>query len=234
MTLLSVESLTGGYGETDIISDLTLAVAPREIVTIAGTNGSGKSTLAKAIMGLLPRVSGSVRLEGKEILAEPAERRLSIGIAYVPQVANVFPSLTVEENLLVIEQVEDRRRRLAEMYERFPAIAERRRRRAGTLSGGERQQLAVARALMPEPRLVVLDEPTAALAPVVIAQIFELIRTLPEQGVGVLLVEQRAREALKISDRGYILDQGRIVLADAADALLADTRMAELYLGHDA
>lgn len=234
MTLLSVESLTGGYGETDIISDLTLAVAPREIVTIAGTNGSGKSTLAKAIMGLLPRVSGSVRLEGKEILAEPAERRLSIGIAYVPQVANVFPSLTVEENLLVIEQVKDRRRRLAEMYERFPAIAERRRRRAGTLSGGERQQLAVARALMPEPRLVVLDEPTAALAPVVIAQIFELIRTLPEQGVGVLLVEQRAREALKISDRGYILDQGRIVLADAADALLADTRMAELYLGHDA
>lgn len=234
MTLLSVESLTGGYGETDIISDLTLAVAPREIVTIAGTNGSGKSTLAKAIMGLLPRVSGSVRLEGKEILAEPAERRLSLGIAYVPQVANVFPSLTVEENLLVIEQVKDRRRRLAEMYERFPAIAERRRRRAGTLSGGERQQLAVARALMPEPRLVVLDEPTAALAPVVIAQIFELIRTLPAQGVGVLLVEQRAREALKISDRGYILDQGRIVLADAADALLADTRMAELYLGHDA
>lgn len=234
MTLLSVESLTGGYGETDIISDLTLAVAPREIVTIAGTNGSGKSTLAKAIMGLLPRVSGSVRLEGKEILAEPAERRLSIGIAYVPQVANVFPSLTVEENLLVIEQVKDRRRRLAEMYERFPAIAERRRRRAGTLSGGERQQLAVARALMPEPRLVVLDEPTAALAPVVIAQIFELIRTLPAQGVGVLLVEQRAREALKISDRGYILDQGRIVLADAADALLADTRMAELYLGHEA
>lgn len=234
MTLLSVESLTGGYGETDIISDLTLAVAPREIVTIAGTNGSGKSTLAKAIMGLLPRVSGSVRLEGKEILAEPAERRLSLGIAYVPQVANVFPSLTVEENLLVIEQVKDRRRRLAEMYERFPAIAERRRRRAGTLSGGERQQLAVARALMPEPRLVVLDEPTAALAPVVIAQIFELIRTLPEQGVGVLLVEQRAREALKISDRGYILDQGRIVLADAADALLADTRMAELYLGHEA
>lgn len=234
MTLLSVESLTGGYGETDIISDLTLAVAPREIVTIAGTNGSGKSTLAKAIMGLLPRVSGSVRLEGKEILAEPAERRLSLGIAYVPQVANVFPSLTVEENLLVIEQVEDRRRRLAEMYERFPAIAERRRRRAGTLSGGERQQLAVARALMPEPRLVVLDEPTAALAPVVIAQIFELIRTLPAQGVGVLLVEQRAREALKISDRGYILDQGRIVLADAADALLADTRMAELYLGHEA
>lgn len=234
MTLLSVESLTGGYGETDIISDLTLAVAPREIVTIAGTNGSGKSTLAKAIMGLLPRVSGSVRLEGKEILAEPAERRLSLGIAYVPQVANVFPSLTVEENLLVIEQVKDRRRRLAEMYERFPAIAERRRRRAGTLSGGERQQLAVARALMPEPRLVVLDEPTAALAPVVIAQIFELIRTLPAQGVGVLLVEQRAREALKISDRGYILDQGRIVLADAADALLADTRMAELYLGHEA
>lgn len=234
MTLLSVEELSGGYGETDIISDISLDVGPREIVSIAGTNGSGKSTLAKGVMGLLPRVNGSVRLEGKEILTEPAERRLALGIAYVPQVANVFPSLTVEENLLVIEQVKDRKRRLAEMYERFPAIAERRRRRAGTLSGGERQQLAVARALMPEPRLVVLDEPTAALAPAVIAQIFELIRTLPEQGVGVLLVEQRAREALKISDRGYILDQGRIVLADTADALLADSRMAELYLGHEA
>ncbi len=234
MTLLAVEKLTGGYGETDIISGLSLTVEPREIVTIAGTNGSGKSTLAKAIMGLLPRVSGSVRLAGREILAEPAERRLGLGIAYVPQVANVFPSLTVEENLLVIEQVKDRKRRLAEMYERFPAIAERRRRRAGTLSGGERQQLAVARALMPKPQLIVLDEPTAALAPIVIAQIFELIRTLPEQGVGVLLVEQRAREALKISDRGYILDQGRIVLADAADALLADSRMADLYLGHEA
>lgn len=233
MTLLAVENLSGGYGETDIISDVSLTVALREIVTLAGTNGSGKSTLSKAIMGLLPRVRGAVRLDDKDILAEPAERRLALGIAYVPQVANIFPSLTVEENLLVIEEVKDRKRRLADMYERFPAIAERRRRRAGILSGGERQQLAVARALMPEPRLVVLDEPTAALAPVVIAQIFELIRTLPEQGVGVLLVEQRAREALRISDRGYILDQGRIVLADAASALLADSRMAELYLGHD-
>jgi len=233
LTLLAVENLSGGYGETDIISDVSLTVALREIVTLAGTNGSGKSTLSKAIMGLLPRVRGAVRLDDKDILAEPAERRLALGIAYVPQVANIFPSLTVEENLLVIEEVKDRKRRLADMYERFPAIAERRRRRAGILSGGERQQLAVARALMPEPRLVVLDEPTAALAPVVIAQIFELIRTLPEQGVGVLLVEQRAREALRISDRGYILDQGRIVLADAASALLADSRMAELYLGHD-
>ena len=234
MTLLSVESLSGGYGEADIITDLSLTVGEREIVTIAGTNGSGKSTLAKAVMGLLPRARGKVLLAGRDILGEAAERRLALGIAYVPQVANVFPSLSVEENLLVIEEVKDRRARLAAMYERFPAIAERRRRRAGTLSGGERQQLAVARALMPEPKLIVLDEPTAALAPKVIAQIFELIGALPEQGVGVLLVEQRAREALRISDRGYILDQGRIVLADAADRLLADSRMAELYLGHGA
>lgn len=234
MTLLSVESLSGGYGETDVISDLSLMISAREIVTIAGTNGSGKSTLAKAIMGLLPRVRGGVRLDGRDIIGEAPERRLALGVAYVPQVANVFPSLTVEENLLVIEEVRNRRARLAAMYDRFPAIAECRRRRAGTLSGGERQQLAVARALMPEPRLIVLDEPTAALAPKVISQIFDLIRALPEQGVGVLLVEQRAREALRISDRGYILDHGRIVLADAADRLLADSRMAELYLGHGA
>lgn len=234
MSLLSVKGLSGGYGEADIVSGLDLHMDAREIVTIAGTNGSGKSTLVKAIMGLLPRVRGAVLIDGRDILREPAERRLELGVAYVPQVANVFPSLTVEENLLVIEQVRDRRNRLAAIYERFPAIAERRRRRAGTLSGGERQQLAVARALMPEPRLMVLDEPTAALAPKVIVQIFDLIRVLPEQGVGVLLVEQRAREALRISDRGYILDQGRIVLTDTAERLLADSRMADLYLGHGA
>lgn len=232
MTLLQVQGLSGGYGETDIIHGLDVEVAVGEIVTIAGTNGSGKSTLAKAIMGLLPRVTGKVTLNGTDLLAEPAQRRLPLGVAYVSQVANVFPSLTVEENLLVIECVPDRPRRLAAMYERFPVLKELRRRRAGSLSGGERQQLALVRALMPEPKLLVLDEPTAALAPSNVLRIFALIRELPDNNVGILLVEQRAREALAMSDRGYILDQGRIVLADRAQALLADERMAELYLGH--
>nr|WP_255720197.1 ABC transporter ATP-binding protein [Acuticoccus kalidii] len=214
------------------MTGIEMTVAAREIVTIAGTNGSGKSTLAKAVMGFLPRTAGTIRFDGIDLLAQPAEKRLALGIAYVPQVANIFPSLSVEENLLVIENVADRRARLEAMYAHFPALKPLRRRRAGSLSGGERQQVAFARTLMPEPKLMVLDEPTAALSPAIVSKILALIRTLPEAGVAVLLVEQRAREALAISDRGYILDQGRIVLADTAAALLSDTRMAELYLGH--
>ncbi len=229
--LLEVEGLSAGYGDGDVIRDIDLTVAPLEIVTIAGTNGSGKSTLVKAIMGLLDRVRGTVRFDGHDLLALPGERRIAVGMSYVPQVANVFPSLTVLENLQVVEAVADRRARIDDMFALFPALAERRRMRAGALSGGERQQLAFARALMPEPRLLVLDEPTAALAPGLVAQILELVQGLPELGVAVLLVEQRARQALTISHRGYILDTGRVVLADDARALLADERMAELYLG---
>lgn len=231
MSLLRIEGLCAGYGDGDVIRDIDLAVAPLEIVAIAGTNGSGKSTLVKAIMGLLDRVRGTMRFDGHDLLALPSERRIAIGMSYVPQVANVFPSLTVLENLQVVEAVADRRARTAAMFELFPALAERRRMRAGVLSGGERQQLAFARALMPEPRLLVLDEPTAALAPGLVARILDLVRGLPKLGVAVLLVEQRARQALTISDRGYILDTGRVVLEDDAKALLADERMAELYLG---
>ncbi len=231
MSLLTLRNVRAGYGDTDIVTGLDLHVDDAEIVTIAGTNGSGKSTLVKAVMGLLARVAGEIDLDGTDLMALPAEDRIRVGMSYVPQVANVFASLTVEENLLVAEGVGDVRARMAEIHDMFPALAERRRMRAGALSGGERQQLAFARALMPGPKLMVLDEPTAALSPALVDQVFTLIEGLPKLGAAVLLVEQRARQALQISDRGYILDQGRVVLDDEAQALLADDRMAELYLG---
>ncbi|WP_029007800.1 ABC transporter ATP-binding protein [Azospirillum halopraeferens] len=231
MSTLTVANLYAGYGDVDIVTDLSLRVEPLEIVTIAGTNGSGKSTLVKGLMGLLKRIRGRVDFEGTSLLGVPGERRIHMGIAYVPQVNNVFASLTVLENLQVVEGVSDRRRRMAEMLDRFPALQERRSTKAGALSGGERQQLAFARALMASPRLMILDEPTAALSPALVHEVLRLITALRGMGVAVLLVEQRARQALAISDRGYILDSGRVVIEDRADRLLADERMADLYLG---
>jgi ABC-type branched-subunit amino acid transport system ATPase component len=229
--LLTLTDIRGGYGEVDILNGISLTVDSGEIVTIAGTNGAGKSTLAKAILGLLPRMTGSMLFEGQDLAGLSPERRVAAGIGYVPQVANVFPSLTILENLQVVAGVRDAKSRIAELMEAFPALQERRRTRAGSLSGGERQQLAFARALMARPRLLLLDEPTAALAPAKVADAFQLIRDLPLLDVTVLVVEQRARQCLAVSQRGYILDGGLVAIAGQAETLLADPRAAELYLG---
>ncbi|AKQ54264.1 ABC transporter ATP-binding protein [Bordetella hinzii] len=233
--LLVIDKMAGGYGDVDIVSGIDLHVAPREIVTIAGTNGAGKSTLIKAVMGLLPRLSGALSFDGGDLRRLAVEDRVRIGISYVPQVQNVFGDLTVLENLQVVEHVSDARRRMEEMFELFPALARRRRTHAANLSGGERQQLAFARALMPSPRMVLLDEPSAALSPALTSQVFEEVQRLPGLDIAVLMVEQRARQALAFSDRGYILDSGRIVLTDSGANLLANEEMAELYIGqrHD-
>ena len=231
MTLLSVTDLRGGYGEVDILNGVDVSLGEGEVLTVAGTNGAGKSTLAKAIVGLLPRMTGRITLAGRDIVGLPAERRARSGIGYVPQVANVFPSLTVTENLEVVEGVADRRFRIAELLRLFPALAEHRRARAGSLSGGERQQLAYARALMTRPRVVVLDEPTAALSPALVSETFKRIASLAADGTGVLLIEQRARQALAVSDRGAIMDGGIIALEGPAATLLASERAAALYLG---
>lgn len=229
--LLELDDVCAGYGGASILRGISLTVGEREIVTIAGTNGAGKSTLAKAVIGLLPQVTGRIAFDGRDLIGLPVEDRIGTGLAYVPQVANVFPSLTVLENLRVVPGVLDAAAQIARQLDTFPALKARLRQRAATLSGGERQQLAFARALLTRPRLVVLDEPTAALAPSLVQQVFDMVIRLPAHGVAVLMVEQRARQALAISDRGCILDQGRVVLAGSASELLADDRMAKLYLG---
>jgi branched-chain amino acid transport system ATP-binding protein len=232
VTILSVEDVRGGYGTgVDILNGITFTMQPGQIVTIAGTNGAGKSTLAKAIVGLLPDVRGSIRFAGTELTGLPTEDRIALGIGYVPQVANVFPSLTILENLRVVAGVKQQDKRIEELFATFPALAERKRLRAGTLSGGERQQLAFARALMIRPKLLILDEPTAALSPAKVGESFALIKRLPGLDVSVLIIEQRARQSLAISNFGCILDGGRVAMAGPASELLADERAAEMFLG---
>ncbi|WP_457090342.1 ABC transporter ATP-binding protein [Microvirga sp. P5_D2] len=231
MSLLQINDVKGGYTENNILNGVSIALNKGEIVTIAGTNGAGKSTLAKAIVGLLPRVEGSIVLSGRDITRLAAEERVVLGLGYVPQVANVFSSLTVLENLQVVEGVKNRSARIKELFDLFPLLRERSKERSGQLSGGERQQLAFARALMPAPQVMVLDEPTAALSPAKVADAFKLIARLPSLGVSVLIVEQRARQSLEISDRGCILDGGQVALEGDARRLLDDPKAAELYLG---
>lgn len=231
MSRLEIAGVAAGYGEVDIVSGINVTVGDSEIVTIAGTNGAGKSTLVKAIMGLAPRCRGQITFDGYDLSRLSAEKRIDVGISYVPQVDNIFRGLSVLENLLVVERVADQRRRVAEVFEWFPALSARKSTRAGALSGGERQQLAFARALMPRPSMMLLDEPTAALSPALVDQVFQSITDLRQLGVAALVVEQRARRSLAVSDRGYILDNGQVVLSGNAQDLLDDEKMAELYLG---
>jgi branched-chain amino acid transport system ATP-binding protein len=232
VTILSVEDVRGGYGTgVDILNGISFTMQPGEILTIAGTNGAGKSTLAKAVVGLLPDVRGSIRFQDAELTALPTEKRIALGIGYVPQVANVFPSLTILENLRVVTGVKEQARRIEELFATFPALADRKKLRAGTLSGGERQQLAFARALMIRPKLLILDEPTAALSPAKVGESFALIKRLPGLDVSVLIIEQRARQSLAISTAGCILDGGRVAMSGPARELLADERAAEMFLG---
>jgi neutral amino acid transport system ATP-binding protein len=233
--LLSVSGLVAGYSaEVPILDGVHLAVAAGEIVTIVGPNGAGKSTFAKVVIGLLEPWAGRVSFRGEEITGRKPHAIVARGVAYVPQRENVFPTMTVEENLELgglTLRAGSSRDRVAAMYELFPRLAERRRQAAGTLSGGERQMLALARALIPEPDLVLLDEPSAGLSPAVVDLIFGKVVEINAAGTTVLMVEQNARRALAMSHRGYVLDTGRNRFEGRGDELLANPEVEHLYLG---
>ena len=232
--VLAAESVVAGYlPEVDILNGCDLHVARGEIVGVVGPNGAGKSTLVKAVFGLLPVRSGTISLDGADITGKPAHELVSLGVGYVPQVRNVFPSLTVEENLQVGLYQRPRRfpERMRAVAELFPLLAQRRSQRAGSLSGGERQVVAMGRALMMEPKLLLLDEPSAGLSPIAQDEAFARIRAINEAGVSMVMVEQNARRCLEIAHRGYVLDQGRNAHTGTGRALLADDTVIELYLG---
>jgi ABC-type branched-subunit amino acid transport system ATPase component len=231
--LLYTENVVAGYlPEVDILSGVSITVREGEIVTVVGPNGAGKSTLVKTIFGLLRPREGLVQLRGEDITGLPPHSITRRGMSYVPQLDNVFPSLTVEENLEMGALDRSRtRERIEAMYELFPRLGERRGQAAGTMSGGERQMVAMARALMPDPQVLLLDEPSAGLAPAFVDAIFERIEEINRSGVTIVMVEQNARRALAMSDRGYVLDLGKDRFEGRGQELLDDPKVAELYLG---
>ena len=234
MALIDVDKIHAGYDDTEILHGISMQVDAREVVTIIGPNGAGKSTLLKVIMGYLAPYIGSINFDGADITALRPDQRVAQGIAYVPQLENVFPSLTVEENLimggylLVREQV---KRKIEELFTHFPRLAERKYQRVRTLSGGERQMLALARALMNEPKLLLLDEPSAALSPRMVGEVFDTIIEIHEQGKAVIIVEQEAQRSLEISHRCYVLVDGKNAFEDRAENILHNDKIREAYLG---
>ncbi len=232
-TLLETDGVVAGYlPEVDILNGVSIRAEKGEIVTIVGPNGAGKSTLIKTVFGLLSPRTGSIRFEGQEIAGMRPHDISRLGLSYVPQLDNVFPSLTVEENLEMGSL--DRSTTAAQidrMYELFPRLGERRKQAAGTMSGGERQMVAMAKALMPDPTLLLLDEPSAGLAPAFVDAIFDKCGVVNRAGVTIVMVEQNARRALAMSDRGYVLDLGKDRFTGPGQELLDDPKVAELYLG---
>ncbi len=233
MALLTVEGLTTGYGEMEVLRSLSLKVRAGQIVSIIGPNGAGKSTAMKAVFGLLRPWQGSVRFGEREIGGLAPDKIVRLGMCYVPQTDNVFPSLTVEENLdmgafVLSGPTKERKERV---YALFPRLAERRRQRAGKMSGGERQMVAMGRALMLDPKLLLLDEPSAGLAPLLVDLIFEKVREINADGVAVLMVEQNARKSLELADHAYVLVGGTNAIDGAGRDLLGDPEVGRLYLG---
>jgi ABC-type branched-subunit amino acid transport system ATPase component len=233
MSLLKVQDVISGYGETDILNNISIELREKEIVSIIGPNGAGKSTLLKTIFGLLTPKKGSIKLQNDEITGLSPDKIVRKGMGYVPQVENVFPSLTVQENLEMgaFIRTDDYRHKLDEIYVLFPMLLKRKTDKVGRLSGGMRQMVAMGRALMLDPKILLLDEPTASLSPLLVGMIFEKIIEVNKIGVAMMIVEQNARETLKISDRGYVLVMGRKAFEDSGKALLENEEIGKLYLG---
>jgi branched-chain amino acid transport system ATP-binding protein len=238
--MLKIRNLDSGYGNLMVLRRVSLHVNPGEIVTIIGANGAGKSTLLKTITGLVSAQAGDIEFNGRNIRHVPTEQIVRDGCSLVPEGRQVFPAMPVSENLLLGAYVQLKRgkkheveRDLEHVYGIFPILKQREHQLAGTLSGGEQQMLAMARALMARPSLIMLDEPSMGLAPLMVKEIFNIIVRLREEGNTVLLVEQNARSALKIANRGYVLETGRIILEGEADDLLANRDVQRAYLGRD-
>ena len=235
--LLQVKALHAGYGKAEVLRGLSLHAEAGAVITVIGPNGAGKSTLLNALMGLLPLMGGSIHLDGQDISRLTLEERVMAGIALVPEKRELFGTMSVEDNLVLGGWRPMRQRKpgwrdgLERVYTLFPRLKERRAQAAGTMSGGERQMLAVGRALMSQPRLLMLDEPSLGLAPLIVRDIFATIEQLRASGVTILLVEQNARAALQVADRGYVLETGDLVLEGPAAELAQDPRVIDTYLG---
>ncbi|WP_075937757.1 ABC transporter ATP-binding protein [Halosegnis longus] len=233
MSILELEGIDTGYGDVQVLDDLSMSLESDEIVCLIGPNGAGKSTVLKTVFGLLEPWTGSVRFRGDDIGGLAPEDIVREGVGYVPQTENVFGSLTIEENLRMggVARDDDLDPVIEGLYDRFPVLEEKRRAKASTLSGGQRQLLAFARALMMEPEVLLIDEPSAGLAPNTADEVFADVQTVNDGGTAILMVEQNAHKGLGISDRGYVLDQGTVAYENEADSLLDDPEVSRLYLG---
>ena len=233
MSFLTAENMTGGYGGADILHECTITAEEGEIAVIVGPNGAGKSTAMKAVFGMLNIHTGSVKLDGEDITALSPQARVAKGMAFVPQTNNVFPTMSVEENLEMgaFLREDDIKVTMEQVYTLCPILKDKRRQNAGELSGGQRQQVAVGRALMTQPKLLMLDEPTAGVSPIVMDELFDRIIEVARSGISILMVEQNARQALNIADKGYVLVQGRNRYTDTGEALLANPEVRKSFLG---
>ncbi|MGB1920555.1 MAG: ABC transporter ATP-binding protein [Candidatus Puniceispirillaceae bacterium] len=233
MTYLAGEMMTGGYGGADILHECSIGVDRGEIAVVVGPNGAGKSTAMKAVFGMLGLRAGRVTLGGEDITSLKPQERVLRGMGFVPQNQNVFTSMTVEENLEMGAFIrrDDISQTMQQVYALFPVLHEKRRQPAGELSGGQRQQVAVGRALMTQPQVLMLDEPTAGVSPIVMDELFDRIIEVAKTGIAVLMVEQNARQALEIADRGFVLVQGRNAYTDSGVALLANPEVRRAFLG---
>lgn len=233
--MLEVQSLSAGYGKATALFEVSLSVGDGEVVAILGPNGAGKTTLVNSIAGVLRPTGGSVSLDGTDLLSVAPHEINAQGVALVPEGRRIFAKMSVAENLDIGAYTREARQHhdsnLAWVHQILPRLAERHNQEAGTLSGGEQQMLAIGRALMSKPRLLLLDEPSLGLAPIIVQGIFEVLRDINEAGVSILLVEQNAVEALELARRGYVLEEGRTVGEDSSDALLEDERLRKAYLG---